>query len=432
MSDLPSSSALLAALLTQQELLRAELREVRALLEERRSDGPAQADVGLVVAIRRHVGDAVFSAAELVMHARLPQWAALAAAIQSSVGALNARKLGQRLKSLEGCRLRWRRNSSRFFRPRRLRVGCASFENVELTSNETLQNNFGPMLNNFLIKRNAMQYRRLSELTRESRGDPVGHVTYKWVWLLMKHQGNLTSAAEEAGRFRYSAPTLQDHMKNMQKAAVSGATPGDSAWAGNLTPDAVHDEWIAKQSSLGAYGAFLQRATRVPFVTRTIVDSGEPTAGFVGRGRAIPLAKLSLDGTTTLPRLKVGLVIAFTKELTQAWNPASLANLEDRMDTAATRGTDQALLDPNIAEVQERNPASLLNGVSQLSSAGTSAANMATDIKTLVQPHLDNGADPQRLLIVAHPTTALAQSLSDHQTFKIWARPAGALEGLRR
>jgi hypothetical protein len=55
-----------------------------------------------VIAIRKHVADALFSTAEVIAHARLPRYEALTAAIMGAIGALNGKKLGQRLKRLEG------------------------------------------------------------------------------------------------------------------------------------------------------------------------------------------------------------------------------------------------------------------------------------------------------------------------------------------
>jgi hypothetical protein len=196
----------------------------------------------------------------------------------------------------------------------------------------------------------------------------------------------------------------------MRKSAIDGGTPQNLEWGGHLipAPEAIFPDWAVKQSKLGAYGALSAVAVRVPFNTRVVVDSGEATAGYVGTGKAIPLAKLSLDGSTQLPLLKVALAIAFTKELMKSWSPATQRNLDDRLTTATVRGLDAALLDPSVAAVTDESPASLLNGISQLSSAGTSAANMATNISTLAQAHLDGGADPSRLIFVCHPQSGLA------------------------
>lgn len=81
------------------EIVREELRQIREVVMPR---GASLEDTALVIAIRRHVADAVFSVGDLIEHARLPQASALAAAIVAAVGALNARKLGQRLRRLEG------------------------------------------------------------------------------------------------------------------------------------------------------------------------------------------------------------------------------------------------------------------------------------------------------------------------------------------
>ena len=57
---------------------------------------------GLLRAIDAAVGDRVFSAADLLIHARLPLATALQAAIIATVGAANARMVGKALARAEG------------------------------------------------------------------------------------------------------------------------------------------------------------------------------------------------------------------------------------------------------------------------------------------------------------------------------------------
>src|SRR5687768_13377671 len=56
----------------------------------------------LLQAIVTHAGARSFSTSELVIHAALPVAADLRAAILQAVGALNARRLGKQLKTIEG------------------------------------------------------------------------------------------------------------------------------------------------------------------------------------------------------------------------------------------------------------------------------------------------------------------------------------------
>jgi hypothetical protein len=81
--------------------IRDDQRRVLRLLEEERRPAPVDERAGkLLAVIAEHVGDRVFSSAELVTHARLAP--ALRFAIVESFGALNARRIGKWLRRVEG------------------------------------------------------------------------------------------------------------------------------------------------------------------------------------------------------------------------------------------------------------------------------------------------------------------------------------------
>jgi hypothetical protein len=87
-------------------LLRQIAADVQALRAafERRPDAVPTPDVAapLVQAIAATCGDLAFSAAELVRHAALPEFATLRAALIAAVGELNARRIGKWLRKVEG------------------------------------------------------------------------------------------------------------------------------------------------------------------------------------------------------------------------------------------------------------------------------------------------------------------------------------------
>jgi hypothetical protein len=98
----PSVAGLLAAILEGQNRLRAEVAEVRALLE-RRAPAPDAAVEALLRAIAKYAPDRAFTTAELVVHAgKVPE---LRGAVVAVVGGLNARKIGRAFRRVEGVNL---------------------------------------------------------------------------------------------------------------------------------------------------------------------------------------------------------------------------------------------------------------------------------------------------------------------------------------
>jgi len=81
----------------------AELRDISLRLERiERAAESTSPDAALLAAISREVGEASFSAADLIRAAQKPHRAALAEAIHASVGQLDARRLGRRVARFQG------------------------------------------------------------------------------------------------------------------------------------------------------------------------------------------------------------------------------------------------------------------------------------------------------------------------------------------
>jgi hypothetical protein len=98
----PEVLALLREILAGQRELRDALREL-AEHERPRQPQDLGADVGEHLrAISAAVGDRVFSVAELLAHAAIPEGEALRAAIVGLLGSLNGKRLGKFLRRIEG------------------------------------------------------------------------------------------------------------------------------------------------------------------------------------------------------------------------------------------------------------------------------------------------------------------------------------------
>ena len=91
---------LLRTLLTEQRALRAEVRALRGRVRPE----PDAALARLPQAIARAIGSQLFTCSDLKEHAALPGQEELRAALRAVVGdAMSTRRLGKKLKSVEGC-----------------------------------------------------------------------------------------------------------------------------------------------------------------------------------------------------------------------------------------------------------------------------------------------------------------------------------------
>jgi HK97 family phage major capsid protein/HK97 family phage prohead protease len=187
----------------------------------------------------------------------------------------------------------------------------------------------------------------------------------------------------------------------MTKAA---AAPGDtttSAWAASLLDDQVAGfvDLLANNSVYGALRAVGMSlnfsgygSIKIPSRTSTKTPAG----GFVGEGGAIPVKELSFT-SQTLTRHKMGVIVTMTDELADATNGQIETIVRQAILDETSKALDGVLLDASAASTTR--PIGLKNGVSHPASAGTTAANIIADLKTL----LSRLPDRRRRQEPAHP-----------------------------
>ena len=269
---------------------------------------------------------------------------------------------------------------------------------------------------------------RVSDLTAAIRSAMPGHEFLKAVWLIARHKGHLGLAAAESPRFKLSSPNLE----RVLKAAVAAGSTGSADWGDDVANFySIASEWISSVSRRTILGRLA--TVRVPFLTRSVIETAAASAVFVKPGGAIPARKLGLDDTATLERFKLGTIIAFTSESFVSWSPAIQQNLNDRLGLAVARGLDQGFVDPDSAGAADETPASVLNGVSPLGDFTNTAAGAIADVATLLAAHVDAGSDLDRVLLCMHPSTALALSLmqsSGNYTFPDLTAVGGSIVGV--
>ena len=198
----------------------------------------------------------------------------------------------------------------------------------------------------------------------------------------------------------------------VQKAAVEPALTTVPEWAGNL----VRETWgeflnlllpesvYAQLSSLGARFTFGSSGKiMLPARAATPNLAGD----FIGENQPIPVKKAAIVTASLTPK-KLAVISAFSREM----QVASAGQIEDYIrqfmieDTAQV--LDARLLD-NAAATAIR-PAGLLNGVTLTPSAGSTLADIITDVKAAMTPILTaNGG--RRLVWLMNPLQAMSLGL---------------------
>lgn len=200
------------------------------------------------------------------------------------------------------------------------------------------------------------------------------------------------NAVEVAKEMYPSDDRLHKHLAFVQnvpniimqlKAAVPAATTTTSLWAGALVdPTNLPGEFIEFLRPATIIGRLNLRS--VPTNVRLIEQTQGGTGYWVGQGAPKPLTAFGYAPITLSPT-KVAAIAVATEESLRFSSPSLDALIRDGLRDALVERVDRDLLDPAEAGTANVQPASLTNGLTALTSAGTSADNARTDLANIVQ-----------------------------------------------
>lgn len=204
--------------------------------------------------------------------------------------------------------------------------------------------------------------------------------------------------------------------KAMQiKATVAAGTTTDSTWAGplvqyqNFAGDFV--EFLRPQTILGRFGnGGIPSLTRVPFNVRIAGQTSGGSGYWVGEGLPKPLTKFDFNATE-LRWAKVANIAVLTEELMRFSDPSAERLVRDALAKALIERLDIDFIDPAKAAVANVSPASILNGVSAISSSGSDADAVRADLLALWAPFIAANNPPSTAVYIMSSMTALSLSL---------------------
>lgn len=202
---------------------------------------------------------------------------------------------------------------------------------------------------------------------------------------------------------------LQTYLGSIQKGAVPAGTTTQTVWASplvyatNLASEFV--EFLRPQTIIGR----IPGLRRVPFNVRFNSQTSGGDGYWVGEGAPKPLTSFAF-AADTLTYTKVAAISVITQELARFSTPSAEMLVRDALAGALIERIDIDFIDPAHA-ASSASPASLTNGLTALTSAGTSADNARTDIGVILNTFLSNNMNVSSLVLIMPNTLAMALSL---------------------
>jgi HK97 family phage major capsid protein/HK97 family phage prohead protease len=216
-------------------------------------------------------------------------------------------------------------------------------------------------------------------------------------------RGSRLEAIEFAKQWHDSTPEVE----LVLKAAVAAGTTTDATWAGPLAPiTPLASEFLAylrPATILGRISGFVQ----VPFNVSVPAQTGGGTYQWVGQGAPKPVGKLAF-ATITLGITKCAGIIVITEELARTSTPSAEEVIRRDMVAGIAQFLDQQFIDPAAAAVAGVSPGSVTNGVTPITTAGTSPANARTDVQAMANAMTALNISTAGAVLVLSETNALA------------------------
>jgi len=221
-------------------------------------------------------------------------------------------------------------------------------------------------------------------------------------------QGQHSPLAIAKARYPDNGRVLQ----YLEKAAVPAHTTGNSP--NLMDPTNLSQEflaWLRPQTIIGQFGTGNVPSLRnVPFNVAIAGQASGGTGYWVGEGKSKPLTSFTFS-RTTLGFTKVAAISVLTQELARFSTPSAEALIRDGLRDALVERLDIDFVDPAHAAVTDTSPASITNGVTPLTSSGSTADDIRADLGALIGAFVTTNQNVGDLVLIMPNTQALALSM---------------------
>ena len=166
----------------------------------------------------------------------------------------------------------------------------------------------------------------------------------------------------------------------LEKAVVLAGGTTDGNWAGALaTPSPLEDAFIAVMRAQSLLGR-IPGLRRVPFNVKIPIETTGANYQWVVENQNKPASAMAFATGPTLLPTKHAAIVAVSQELVTLSVAGMEGALRDTLLSGVTSFTDRQFLDPTVAAVAGKNPASVTNGVTPIASTG----NYPADVQSLL------------------------------------------------
>jgi HK97 family phage major capsid protein len=179
-------------------------------------------------------------------------------------------------------------------------------------------------------------------------------------------------------------PTVMASLELQTKAAVAAGSTTDATWAGPLAPYGIASEALTIMRGLSILGALESKMQRVPLHARIARETGAGITGnWVAAGAPVPVQATAF-ATIVEEHFKFGVIVMLAEELVTLSNPDAEATIRRTVLGGLAAAIDNQLLLPTVTVSAGVNPASILNGASETTTTGTTAAQISADLAAML------------------------------------------------
>ncbi|MGC2457762.1 MAG: phage major capsid protein [Gallionellaceae bacterium] len=157
-----------------------------------------------------------------------------------------------------------------------------------------------------------------------------------------------------------------------------------------LVPQSLRQEIQQLMRSVTVMGQLEAYASMIPFNQRAPREQAAAGGGWTGQGAPLTVTDLTLD-VVSLPQTKIGTIFVMDAGFVKVASPAVEISLSNTVKAQMSQVLDANALDPSIAAVTDSSgvgliasPASLTNAGTQISSTGSSGAQIMNDLQNMI------------------------------------------------